>query len=248
MKMLVDLHTHTVTSGHAYSTITENALAASGKGIKLLGMTDHGPSMPGAPHLYHFGNFSIIPDEISGVKILPGVEANIINHEGKLDIPFPYLAQMKLVLAGLHIGCYPGGTSEQNTHAYLKAMENPYTDMMVHPGRPDFQLDLEQVAYTSAKLNVPVEINDSTLATKAEKDAARKNCSYFARYMAKYKSPVILGSDAHFWNRVGEFSQALDLIHEVGITEYQILNTSPDRVLDYLATRRKHRSRLAQVS
>ena len=79
MELLVDLHTHTVSSGHAYNTITENALAASRRGLKLLGMTDHGPSMPGAPHLYHFGNLSIIPEEISGVKILPGVEANIIN-------------------------------------------------------------------------------------------------------------------------------------------------------------------------
>ncbi|MHB8125527.1 MAG: phosphatase [Desulfitobacteriaceae bacterium] len=248
MEILVDLHTHTVTSGHAYSTITENALAASRKGLKLLGMTDHGPSMPGAPHLYHFGNFSIIPEEISGVKILPGVEANIVNHEGGLDIPVCYLAQMKLVLVGLHIICYPGGTSEQNTQAYIKAMENPYTDMMVHPGRPDFQLDLERIAHTSAKLNIPVEVNDSSLSTKEEKDGAKKNCSCFVRYMAKYKGPIILGSDAHFWDRVGEFSHALDLVHEAGVPEHQVLNTSPARVLDYLATRRKQRSRLAQVS
>jgi len=46
---------------------------------------------------------------------------------------------MKLVLVGLHVICYPGGTSEQNTQSYIKAMGNPYTDMMVHPGRPDFQ-------------------------------------------------------------------------------------------------------------
>ncbi|OLN26854.1 phosphatase [Desulfosporosinus metallidurans] len=247
MEILVDLHTHTITSGHAYSTITENALAASRRGLKLLGMTDHGPSMPGAPHLYHFGNLSIIPKEISGVKILPGVEANIVNHEGELDIPFSYLAQMKLVLVGLHVICYPGGTSEQNTQAYIKAMVNPYTDMMVHPGRPDFQLDLERIAYKSAQLNIPVEVNNSSLSTIKGKDGARVNCRCFASYMAKYKSPVILGSDAHFWDRVGEFSDALDLIHEAGISEHQILNTSPERVLDYLAIRRKQRLSTAKV-
>lgn len=91
MELLVALRTHTVSSGHAYSTITENALVASRRGLKLLGMTDHGPSMPGVPHLYHFGNLSIILKEISGIKILPGVEANIVNHEGELDIPFCYL-------------------------------------------------------------------------------------------------------------------------------------------------------------
>ena len=241
MEILVDLHTHSIASGHAYSTITENAQAASRRGLELLGITDHGPSLPGAPHLYHFGNLKVIPDEIYGVKILPGVEANIINHEGELDIPVRYLTQLRLVLVGLHVISYPGGTSEQNTQAFIKAMENPYTDMMVHPGRPDFELDLERIAHASAQLNIPVELNDSSLSTITAKSEARKNCSCFARYVAQYKGPVILGSDAHFWDRVGEFSYALDLVRESGISEQQILNTSPVRVLDYLEKRRKHR-------
>lgn len=240
MLIEVDLHTHTVASGHAYSTLTENARAASEKGLKLLGMTDHGPSMPGAPCLYHFGNLAILPDELFGVKILPGVEANITNLEGKLDIPENYLVRMKLVLVGLHEICYPGGTTEQNTLAYIKAMENPMTDMMVHPGRPEFELDLERVAYMSAKLNVPVEINNSSLAK--EKSGAWGNCRRFARYMQQHKGPVILGSDAHFWDRVGDFRYALELVHEAGISEDQILNTSYQRVLDYLAERRNRRS------
>jgi len=239
MEIQVDLHTHTVISGHAYSTLSENALAASRRGIKLLGMTDHGPSMPGAPHLYHFGNLAILPEKLYGVHILPGVEANITNYAGELDIPLLYLERMKLVLVGLHVTCYPGGTSEQNTQAYILAMKNPFTDMMVHPGRPEFELDLERIAHMSAQLNVPVEINNSSLAK--EKKGVWGNCRLFARYMAQYKGPVILGSDAHFWDRVGEFSHALELIHEAGILEHQVLNTSPDRVLDYLATRRKNR-------
>ncbi|MDP4158914.1 MAG: phosphatase [Bacillota bacterium] len=239
MEIEVDLHTHTVASGHAYSTLTENAQAASRKGLKILGMTDHAPSMPGAPHLYHFGNLAILPDELFGVQILPGVEANITSYEGELDIPEHYLGRMKLVLAGLHPICYPGGTSEQNTQAYIKVMENPMVDMMVHPGRPEFELDLEKIAYMSAQLNVPVEINNSSLSQ--EKSGAWGNCRRFARYMLKYQGPVILGSDAHFWNRVGEFRHALELVHEVGIMENQILNTSSKRVLDYLAARHSNR-------
>ncbi|AET69443.1 PHP family phosphohydrolase, histidinol phosphatase [Desulfosporosinus orientis DSM 765] len=248
MELLVDLHTHTTASGHAYSTITENALAASRRGIKLLGMTDHGPSMPGAPPLYHFDNLSVLPEELYGVRILPGVEANIINFEGELDMPLTYLRQLKLILVGLHPVCYPGGTCEENTQAYIKAMENPYTDMMVHPGRPDFSMDLERIAYVSAELNIPVEINNSSLSTIREKGKAKENCRSMARYMAKYHGPVILGSDAHFWDRVGEFSEARELILETGISEDQILNTSPERVLDYLSTRRKRRSDLNTAS
>lgn len=242
MKILADLHTHTVASGHAYSSITENATAAAKKGLKILGMTDHGPSMPGAPNLYHFGNLSIVPPELFGVQILTGVEANITSHEGELDLPLRYLANMNLVLAGLHVICYPGGTSEQNTHAYLKAMENPFVDMMVHPGRPEFELDLERIAFASAELGVPVEINNSTLCP--EKGSAWDNCRRFAQYMAHYKGPVILGSDAHFWDRVGEFSKALSLVEETNIAMEQVLNTSPQRILKYLEERHRNRPKI----
>jgi putative hydrolase len=245
MKLLVDLHTHTLASGHAYSTITENAQSAARRGLELLGITDHGPSLPGAPLPSYFGNLSVLPEEICGVKILPGVEANIINHEGELDVPPYYLAQLKLVLVGLHPGCYPGGTVEENTKAFIKAMENPYTDMMVHPGRVDFEMDLERIAHASARLNIPAEINNSTLAVIKSRIRARKNCHLFARYVAKYKGPIILGSDAHYCDRVGDFGHALDLVREAGISENQILNTSPVRVLEYLARRRQQRPNVA---
>ena len=57
MKLKIDLHSHTVSSGHAYSTLLENLRAAKEKGLEALAMTDHGPNMPGGPHLYHFYNF-----------------------------------------------------------------------------------------------------------------------------------------------------------------------------------------------
>jgi putative hydrolase len=239
MKILADLHTHTVASGHAYSTITENALSAAQKGLQLLGMTDHGPSMPGAPNLYHFGNLSVIPKYISGVRILAGAEANITSHEGELDLPLRYLAMLDLILVGLHVICYPGGTVEQNTQAYLKAMENPFTDMMVHPGRADFTLDLEKIAHASARLNVPVEINNSSLCP--EKGSAWANCRSFAKYMARYGGPVILGSDAHYSDRVGDLGLAMELAREAGVLEAQVLNTSVQRILAYLESRRGQR-------
>ena len=54
MKFVVDTHTHSVSSGHAYSTIQEMAAAAAEKGIEVMAVTDHGPAMDGAPCIYHF--------------------------------------------------------------------------------------------------------------------------------------------------------------------------------------------------
>jgi putative hydrolase len=181
-----------------------------------------------------------------GVQILPGVEANITSHEGELDIPLRYLKQMSIVLCGLHVICYPGGNSEQNTQAYLKAMSNPYIDIMVHPGRPEFEMDLEKVAYTSAQLEVPVEINNSSLGP--EKGGAWSNCHYFASNAAKYGGPIVLGSDAHFWDRVGGLDLAVELALEAGISDEQILNYSPKRILYYLEQRRKQRTKLPELN
>jgi len=237
MKILADLHTHTISSGHAYSTITENAQAAAQKGLELLAITDHGPSMPGAPNLYYFGNFSVIPQNIFGVHILRGVEANITSHEGELDLPIRYLKAMDIVLAGLHVYCYPGGTEEQNTIAYLRAMENPFVDMMVHPGRPEFKLDLEKIAFASSHLHIPLEFNNSSLCP--EKGSAWDSCRLLAKAVKKYGSPVFLGSDAHYHDRVGDLELTLQLIQEFEISEEQVINTSPQRIISYLKARRQ---------
>ena len=70
MKIEADLHTHSVASGHAYSTISELALAAAERGLKMIAITDHGPAIPGGPHLYHFSNLKVLPEYLHGVRLL----------------------------------------------------------------------------------------------------------------------------------------------------------------------------------
>jgi putative hydrolase len=70
LRIVVDSHTHTISSGHAYSTVQEMAREASGNGLEMFAVTDHGPSMMGAPCLYHFGNLRVIPGELYGVRII----------------------------------------------------------------------------------------------------------------------------------------------------------------------------------
>ncbi|MDR3270820.1 MAG: phosphatase [Peptococcaceae bacterium] len=239
MEILADLHTHTVSSGHAYSTLTENARAAAEKGMRLLGITDHGPAMPGGPDLYHFGNLHVLPGELFGVRILYGAETNIVSREGELDLPVRYLRKMQIVLAGLHVYCYPGGSREQNTQALIKVMQNPFVDMIAHPERVGFDADLERIAQASAEWGVPIEINNATL--RSSKQGAETNASALAEAAAHYQSPVILSSDAHFWDRIGELDRALAVAKNAGISEQQILNISPDRVLHYLHHRHAKR-------
>ena len=73
---IMDLHTHTIASGHAYSTIIEMAQTASEKGLELLGITEHGPAMKGSCQTIYFQNVKVIPRERFGVTTLFGVELN----------------------------------------------------------------------------------------------------------------------------------------------------------------------------
>ena len=61
MKAFMDLHTHSLAAGHAYSTLLENIDAALAVGIRYLGMSEHGPISPGGPHEFFFSNYKVIP-------------------------------------------------------------------------------------------------------------------------------------------------------------------------------------------
>ena len=61
MKILMDMHTHTMASGHGYSTLKENIDVAKEKGLKALGLSEHGPAMPGGPHENFLANYKCIP-------------------------------------------------------------------------------------------------------------------------------------------------------------------------------------------
>lgn len=157
--MVVDGHTHTVASGHAFSTIQEMAREAPTNGIQMFAVTDHGPTMKGAPYLFHFGNLKAIPSELYGVRIIKGAEANIIEYEGKVDIPESYLKQVDYVIASFHEICIKPATIDVHTEAAIKALKNPLIDTIGHLCNPLFQVDIEKVVQTAREYNKPIEVN-----------------------------------------------------------------------------------------
>lgn len=235
MKLEVDTHCHTIASGHAYSTIIENAKAAAKKGLKMIAITEHGPAMPGGPHEYFFGNIGVVPRKIDNVKILRGVEANIVDSDGNLDLDDYYLKKLDIVLAGLHPPCYSSGDASQNTRALIKAMENPYVDIIVHPGNPKFPIDIERFIRASKENNVYIEINNSSFV--ASRKGSYENCLLIAKKAAEYNINISLGSDAHICYDVGNLTIAKEVIEDAGISQKNVLNTSCEKVIDYLESK-----------
>ncbi|MDF2591748.1 MAG: hypothetical protein K0S75_1214 [Clostridia bacterium] len=232
MKLLVDTHCHTLASGHAYSTIKEMADYASQIGMKIIGMTDHGPSLPGGPHIYHFGNLRILPEYISGVRILKGVEANIMDFEGALDMPERFLSKLELVLAGFHDGSLVPGSVEENTRAVIAVMKNPLVDIIAHPGNPQFAIDIERVVDCAIETGTLIEINNSSFgnARKGSED----NCRLIAMEAKKKGALLTTGSDSHICFHVGKFDKVLALFEDLDIPEELVVSSSPQKLIDFL--------------
>lgn len=233
MNIAVDMHTHTVASGHAYSTVNELAAAAASKGLRGIALTDHGPALPGGPHPYHFAAIRFIPPSINGVRIILGVEANILDLSGDLDLPPQQLERLDFVMAGLHEGCgYDGRGIDDHTEAVMRAMENPRVKAISHPGNPAFPLRYEKIVAQALRTGTAIEINNSSFTVS--RVGSRTNCDIIARLIAESGAPVIVGSDAHIAQGVGEFGEAVAALERAGVKEEQVVNTTLERVSAFL--------------
>lgn len=238
MRLLVDTHCHTLASGHAYSTIKEMADYASQIGMKIIAMTDHGPSMPGGPHIYHFGNLRILPEYISGVRILKGVEANMISYKGALDMPERFLSKLEIVVAGFHDACLVPGSVEENTSAVIGAMKNPLVDIIAHPGNPQFPIDIERVVDCAVETGTLIEINNSSFGNARK--GSEENCRLIAMEAKKKGAMLTTGSDSHICFHVGKFDKVLSLFEDLGIPEEMVISSSPQRLIDFLNLKGKN--------
>lgn len=238
MKIIADLHTHTLASGHAYSTVNELAIAAAQAGLQALALTDHGPALPGGPHRYHFCAMRFIPRTIAGVRIFRGVEANILDENGTLDLDQPVLEELDFVMAGLHEHCGFNDDNDSssdiglNTKALLAVMDNPRVKCISHPGNPLFPLDYEKVVKRALETGTALEINNSSLSLSRK--GSCDNCSKIASLCAEFGAPIMIGSDAHISQGVGVFEDALKIVAEAGIAEKQVINASMERLLKFL--------------
>ena len=175
MNDIMDLHTHTVASGHAYNTLYEMARSASDKGIALMGSTDHAPKMPGTCHEFYFINFKVIPRNIYGTTILMGVELNILDFTGRVDLRKGLLEKMDYSIASLHEPCYKSGTSAENTRAYLGAIENPLIPIIGHPDDSRFPVDYDTLVSAAAENHTLLEVNSSSLHPLSARINAAEN-------------------------------------------------------------------------
>lgn len=236
MKYLSDLHTHSIVSGHAYTTLLENINYCAEKGIKVLGTSEHAPSMPGAPHYWYFGNLKVVPRVINGVTILKGCEANILDIEGSLDMSDEASKNLDYMIASFHEPVFKPRSREENTLAILNVMDKyDKVEILGHLGNPNYQLNYEAIIKKAKEKDIMIEINNSSLLGSS-RIGSDVNCKKVALLCKEIGTKVILTSDAHINTCIGVFNKGIELLKEIKMPEELVMN-DPEKLIAHLKSK-----------
>jgi putative hydrolase len=239
MKIKIDVHTHSIASGHAYSTIEEMARAAKKRGLSGFVIADHGPGLDCGPHPWHFGNLRVLPQKINGVRIYRGAEANIMDASGNIDLDESIIRSLDFVLAGFHEAVIAPGSGAENTRTMIAALGNPLVDAISHPGNPAFPVDFKEIAMAAKRYGKALEINESSFRVRKGSD---ESCPRLAKTCAELGVDVVCGTDAHWSGDVGRFERVPSVLKAAGVPEERVLNAS---AASFEACLGKRRERLA---
>ena len=222
MKINADYHTHTRYS-HGKGTVLDNAEAALKAGLCAIAITDHGFSHPAfgmrRRKLPLMRADCTAAEEKTGVKVLLGIESNILGESGKIDVKPTDYDKLDIILAGVHRMVFydklkdyrklffanafndlakkeaSSSLRAYNTRCYVNAIKSNPIDILTHL---DFKVDcdVKVVAECCADYGTYVEIN-----TKKRHMTSEEWNEVFST-----KANFIIDSDAHTPSRVGEIS------------------------------------------
>ncbi len=234
MNDIIDLHTHTSASGHAYNTLYEMVQAGAKAGMKVFGSSDHAPSMPGTCHEFYFSNFKAIPRHLYGIRLLMGCELNIVDFEGHVDLRESLLGRLDYAIASLHPPCLTPGTAAQNTSALLGAIENPFIHIIGHPDDGRYPVDYDTLVAAAACHHKLLEVNNSSFHPLSARKGAKDRYLTMLDLCVRYQVSIIIGSDAHSAADAGNHKRALALLDEIRFPQELVVNTSEEKLARYL--------------
>lgn len=254
-KIKVDCHTHTLYSGHAYSTIGENVAQAALKGLEAIGISEHfgdafaevDPNNCFASIGYML-NMKDLPPVWNQIRVLHSVEADIMDLDGHIygyDMNLPsdrrndgvqtvadvVLTTRDYAIASVHrFDAQRCGTTLQNTKMYCKALENPMIQILGHVDRSPAAFSIDPILKTAKELGKIIEINNHSFDSDFDANTHQlsKKIAFRCAELGVY---IAVNSDAHCAYHVGCFENALAMLTEIGFPQELIANESVDKFL-----------------
>lgn len=211
-----DLHTHTCASGHGTTDrITDLAREAAARKMAVLGISDHGPASPGSAGLSYFRSLFLCERQRFGVDLRYGAEANILDPDGHLDLPDDILNTLDYCIVSMHRPVYTSGSAAENTKAYIRAMRHPKVKIIGHCDDSRFPVDYRELVEAALSFGVSPELNNVSLLPDSYRKDCRANAIRLLQACEAFSCPIVLSSDSHGREHVGDASAALALTEEI---------------------------------
>lgn len=224
--ILLDLHTHSIASGHgSFDTITDMAHYASDLPLQILGISDHGPATSNSAGVSYFRSLRLAERRRFGISLLYGIELNLLNEDGDVDLNDSLLNSLDYALVGMHHPIFTSGTIDSNTAALIRSMEHPSVRFLAHPDDGRFPLDYERLLSAAQKHHVYPEINNASLMPGAYRANAHQNIRRILSICKNIRLPVLLSSDSHGKSQIGDMQYVLPLLQECSFPKELIINT-----------------------
>ncbi len=239
------LHAHSTWSdGH--NTIREMAQACIARGYSYLGITDHSKVAAYAHGLSEDDllrqgeEIDQLNAEFAGrFHILKGTECDILR-DGALDFADEVLARLDFVVASIHSNFTL--SSEEQTQRMLRALANPYVDIIGHPtgrillGRAGYALDMDAVIEAAAHHGVCIEINAHP---------SRLDLDWRLVHKARDKGIKIpVDPDAHALAGIDDMRYGIGIARKGWLRASDVLNTMDFAALRAFFHVRRSKSRL----
>lgn len=226
--ILLDIHTHSIASGHnTHDTITDMARSAAARSLQILGISDHGPCTTDAGSSSYFRNLRLAERRRFNVSLLYGVELNILNENGDVDLEDALIASLDYALVSMHHPIFRTGDAASNTSAYTKAMQHKGVRFLGHPDDGRFPVDYERLMYASQKYQVYPEINNASLMPAAYRTDGYQNSMQILSLCKKMQLPVLLSSDSHGKEHIGDMEYIFPLLEACDFPLQLVINSSP---------------------
>jgi DNA polymerase (family 10) len=221
-----DLHMHT-TETDGRSSIAEMAQAAYDTGLEYIAITDHSQSLAMANGLdetrtlAHAARIRAL-DGHHGVRVLAGIECDI-RPDGTMDLADDCLAALDLVVASVHSGF--NQDRQQMTDRILRAIENPYVDVIGHLTgrmilkRAAYPLDVEAIVEAAARRGVALEINSQIYRLDVN--------DVHAKLARERGVGIVISSDAHSKDALGVLKWGVTVARRAWLEAGDVLNTRP---------------------
>ncbi|MBU0536286.1 MAG: PHP domain-containing protein [Nanoarchaeota archaeon] len=233
----IDLHIHSILSGHAYGTIYEIMKYAKSKGFEMIAITDHGPGGSALTSRSHFMMGSRAPKDYEGMRVLWGCEANIIDGDGNIDLDEFAIKQVNFLIVGLHTETvYKDLGKDKNTEAIIKCFNKYPIHCFSHPATLYYDYDVEKACQAACDNDILLEINLTNLV-RLERGSRKMNVDNFKKIVdvaKKNNKKILVNSDAHFLHEIGDDTVLGRFRDKLGLDDSMIINNFPEELNEFI--------------